>query len=167
MFSRRSEGFSFSCRSSRSRSRQVDGADSEGSRKGISLNEREVAARKRGTITETSLRLSSGLTGFGFLWARFLVFRVILGCLPVSSICKLASSTGSLLQAVQYSKLATCSNSCSSTVSSEACPLQAKQHFKLSTFCSCRSESKGRSTSKCKSRSRSRSRSKGESRSKS
>ena len=41
-----------------------------GNRKGIPLTIR------------TSLRLSLGFTGFGFLWARFLVLRGALGVLP-------------------------------------------------------------------------------------
>ena len=34
---------------------------------------------ERGTIMGTSLRSSLGFSGFGFLWVRFLVFRVSLG----------------------------------------------------------------------------------------
>ena len=43
----------------------------------------QVALKKeRGTFKGTSLRLSSGFTYFGFLWVWFLVFRLLLGCLP-------------------------------------------------------------------------------------
>ena len=58
-----------------------------GSRKGIPLNEGYIEMRKeeRGTIIGTSLRLSLGFSGFGFLWVKFLVFRVSLGISVKSS----------------------------------------------------------------------------------
>ena len=99
MFSRFFRECFTSIRSSR-KVRESETVTKGGSRKGIPLNEGEVGVRKeeRRTIGGTSLRLSLGFSGFGFLWVRFLVFRVSLGtsvksssashisCIPVKSL---------------------------------------------------------------------------------
>ena len=50
---------------------------------GAAERDRKGGNRKGVPLTiRTSLRLSLGFTGFGFLWAQFLVLRSALGVLP-------------------------------------------------------------------------------------